>query len=200
MGMLENKQLLYEDEDDALDWSYLEDYLNIQVGMRMVKLADSLYGACEWMSKPNMESFTFDDQVAASPTWCRRQSDELKINPDNNQEEHLRTQLNGGVILDGIDVPASDRESTELDKLTGAMVRSQSYKIYQLMWIMMHQEAQFAKQLLNFKGLEECVALEKLYLSHNGIEKLIQAKLSNYVTTLREIFLNIEQIDSEVFA
>ncbi|GKC07481.1 Rho GTPase-activating protein 5-like protein, partial [Tanacetum coccineum] len=28
----------------------------------------------------------------------------FRINPDNNQEEHLRTQLNSGVIPDGIDV------------------------------------------------------------------------------------------------
>ncbi|GJY31399.1 protein phosphatase 1 regulatory subunit pprA [Tanacetum coccineum] len=123
-----------------------------------------------------------------------------------------------------------------------------------------------SNRLTSMKGLEECVALEELYLSHNGtakmeglstlanrrvldvssnklaavedIEKLTClddlwfngnqlasldgiaeavfgsreklttiylehnpcAKLSNYVTTLREIFPNIDQIDSEVFA
>ncbi|GJS83953.1 protein phosphatase 1 regulatory inhibitor subunit PPP1R7 [Tanacetum coccineum] len=123
-----------------------------------------------------------------------------------------------------------------------------------------------SNRLTSMKGLEECVALEELYLSHNGIakmeglstlanlrvldvssnklaavediemltcledlwfndnqlasldgiaeavsgsrEKLTTiylehnpcAKLSNYVTALREIFPNIEQIDSEVFA
>ncbi|GKA59872.1 hypothetical protein Tco_0759185 [Tanacetum coccineum] len=198
MGMLENKQLLYEDEDDALDWSYLEDYLNIQVGMRMVKLADLLYGACEWMSKPNMERYSVHACCICYYKEEKGIDSKLK-NGDSKRAEYMYKAIDA-LPKNSVCRCNGDRESTELDKLTGAMVRSQSYKIYQLMWIMMHQEAQFAKQLLNFKGLEECVALEKLYLSHNGIEKLIQAKLSNYVTTLREIFLNIEQIDSEVFA
>ncbi|GJW09889.1 hypothetical protein Tco_1575716 [Tanacetum coccineum] len=173
MGMLENKQLLYEDEDDALDWSYLEDYLNILVGMRMVKLADLLYGACEWMSKPNMERLkkinsdygkaqignitaeymykAIDALPKNSVCRCNALLSMIKINPDNNQEEHLRTQLNGGVILDAADdlIESLVAQISDL-RQEATSIRSQSYKIYQLMWIMMHQEAQFAKQLLNF--------------------------------------------------
>ncbi|KAI7728179.1 hypothetical protein M8C21_001952 [Ambrosia artemisiifolia] len=55
-------------------------------------------------------------------------------------------------------------------------------------------------QLASLDGISEAVSgsrekLTTIYLEHNPC-----AKLSDYVTTLRQIFPNIEQIDSEMFA
>ncbi|KAM0018157.1 putative leucine-rich repeat domain superfamily [Helianthus debilis subsp. tardiflorus] len=55
-------------------------------------------------------------------------------------------------------------------------------------------------QLASLDGVSEAVAgsrekLTTIYLEHNPC-----AKLSDYMTTLRQIFPNIEQIDSEMFA
>ncbi|CAH1425152.1 unnamed protein product [Lactuca virosa] len=55
-------------------------------------------------------------------------------------------------------------------------------------------------QLASLDGIAEAVSgsrekLTTIYLEHNPC-----AKLSDYLTTLRQIFPNIEQIDSEVFA
>ncbi|KAE8735375.1 dolichyl-diphosphooligosaccharide--protein glycosyltransferase subunit STT3 [Hibiscus syriacus] len=86
-----------------------------------------------------------------------------------------------------------------------------------------------SNRLTSMRGLEECIALEEIYLSHNGLwlndnkiesldglaeavsgsrEKLTTiylennpcAKSPNYNVTLKQIFPNIQQIDSEVFA
>ncbi|PWA82576.1 leucine-rich repeat (LRR) family protein [Artemisia annua] len=55
-------------------------------------------------------------------------------------------------------------------------------------------------QLASLDGIAEAVSGSREKLTTIYLERNPCAKLSNYVTTLREIFPNIEQIDSEVFA